>query len=197
MTAAPFDAVAVTRAYLQRFRALLDTIDLAAVQDAIDTLRTARDDRRTIFVAGNGGSAATAAHLANDLGKATRVSRQQPIRVQCLSDNIPWFSALANDEGYERVFAGQLENFAVAGDVLIVISASGNSTNLVRAAELARAREVRTIGLLGFDGGALRGMADHVLWVPSEPGEYGPVETVHAVIADLLTSALVADAKPA
>ena len=183
----------VAAGYLQGFRSLLDALDLDAVTVAVDALRRARDGRDTIFIAGNGGSAATAAHLANDLGKATRASGRQPIRVQCLSDNIPWFSALANDEGYDRVFVGQLENFADAGDVLIVISASGNSMNLVRAVEFARENDVTTIGLLGFDGGVLREMVDHLLWVETEVGQYGPVESAHAVLADILTTCLIRD----
>src|SRR5688572_32944538 len=93
-------------------------------------LSDARDKSATIYIAGNGGSAATASHWVNDLGKATKSAGRAPIRVMSLSDNVSWLTALANDEGYERVFCGQLENFARPGDVLIVISASGNSPNL-------------------------------------------------------------------
>lgn len=195
MSETPFDPRSIAASYLERFQAILATVDLDRVAAAVDTLRATRDARNTVYIAGNGGSAATAAHLANDLGKATRVSGQHPIRVQCLSDNIPWFSALANDEGYERVFAGQLENFAREGDALIVISASGNSENLIQAVALAADRGVATIGLLGFDGGKLADQVDHVLQASSRIGEYGPVESVHTVIADLLTTALIADAK--
>lgn len=183
----------VTTRYRAQLDDCLDSIDTATLTRAFDSLAAARDARRTIFVAGNGGSAATAAHVANDFGKATRRSGRTPIRVMCLSDNAPWFSALANDEGYERVFAGQLENFAEAGDVLIVISASGNSPNLLRAVEFARTNGITTIGLLGFDGGELLEMVDHALLTRSAIGLYGPVESAHAVVADILTTCLIED----
>jgi D-sedoheptulose 7-phosphate isomerase len=115
------------------------------------------------------------------------------MRVMNMTDNVPWLTALANDEGNERVFAGQLENFARAGDVLVVISASGHSPNLIEAVELARERGVTTIGLVGFDGGALRGQVDECLWVPTEAGAYGLAETAHSVLCDILTTCLMKD----
>jgi D-sedoheptulose 7-phosphate isomerase len=184
---------AVTNRYLRQLDALLTALDVEAINGVVERLKQARDDQRTIFLAGNGGSAATAAHLANDLNKATRNSGRTYIRCLCLADNVPWFSALANDEGYERVFAGQLENFAEPGDVLIVISASGNSPNLLAAVECARQRNVTTVGLLGFDGGRLRTMVDHLLWTESPTGLYGPVESVHTIVGDILTTCLIED----
>ena len=179
--------------YLRVFRHLVDGFDLDALARVVERLRAARDRGATIYIAGNGGSAATATHLANDLGKATKRSGRRPVRAMCLSDNVSWLTALANDEGYERVFSGQMENFARPGDVLIVISCSGSSSNLVSAVDLAEERDVTTIGLLGFDGGVLKDRVDHLLWVQTEQGQYGVVESAHAVIADLLTTALIAD----
>src|SRR5688572_24297091 len=98
-------------------------------------LSEARDRSATIFIAGNGGSASTASHWVNDLGKATKTNNRPPMRVMSLSDNVSWLTALANDEGYDRIFAGQMENFAKQGDVLVLLSASGNSTNLIRAVQ--------------------------------------------------------------
>lgn len=187
---------AVVEEYLEIFQRLLAQIDLEKVCGVVDRLRAARDGGGTIYIAGNGGSAATATHLANDLGKATKRNGNQPIRVLCLSDNISWFSALANDEGYDRVFAGQLENFARPGDVLIVISASGNSRNLVAAVDLAKSQGMVTVGILGFDGGALKDRVDECLWLESEIGLYGPVETGHSLLCDLLTSCLIEDQPP-
>lgn len=172
---------------------LLEGIDRNRLASAVERLRIARDSGRTVFVAGNGGSAATATHLANDLGKATKQSGRRPFRVLSLSDNVSWFSALGNDEGYARVFSGQLENFAEPGDVLIVISASGNSPNVIDAVKCAREYGVTTIGLLGFDGGALMDLVDELLWVATEPGLYGLVESAHTVIADVLATCLIQD----
>jgi D-sedoheptulose 7-phosphate isomerase len=115
------------------------------------------------------------------------------MRVMSLSDNVSWLTALANDEGYDRIFAGQLENFARSGDVLIVISASGNSPNLVKAVELARGRGVTTIGFLGFDGGVLKDQVDDYLWVPTEKGAYGLVESFHTLLCHILTDCLTRD----
>jgi D-sedoheptulose 7-phosphate isomerase len=175
---------------LQSFEKLLHRIDADAIWRIVHRLRIARDRNAMIYVAGNGGSAATASHWVNDLGKATKIVGQKPMRVMSLSDNVSWLTALANDEGYDRVFAGQLDNFAKAGDLLIVISASGNSANLIEAVELARSREVVTIGLLGFDGGSLKNKVDESLWLPTEKGAYGLVESAHALLCHILTDCL-------
>ena len=183
----------LTLRYLADFQRLLSGIDVEAVVRVVERLREARDRGATIYVGGNGGSAATATHLVNDLGKATKRSGRRHLRVMCLSDNVSWLTALANDEGYERVFTGQLENFARPGDVLIVISASGNSRNLVEAVDYARAHGLVTIGFLGFDGGVLKDRVDECVWIQSEVGAYGPVESGHSVICDILTTCLVHD----
>src|SRR3954451_71910 len=115
---------AIFKSYLDQFATLVAELDLSAVERLVSRLRRARDEGATVFIAGNGGSAATASHWVNDLGKATKRSGRTPIKVMSLSDNASWLTALGNDEGYERVFSGQLENFAAAGDVLMVISAS-------------------------------------------------------------------------
>jgi D-sedoheptulose 7-phosphate isomerase len=177
--------------YLQSFMLLLDRIDLQAVERVVQCLENARDNSATIYVAGNGGSAATASHWVNDLGKATKVGGLTPMRVMSLSDNISWLTALANDEGYDRVFAGQLENFARSRDVLVVISASGNSPNLVRAVEFARSHGVVTIGLLGFDGGILKSMVNETLLLPTHKGAYGLAESGHALLCHVLTTCLI------
>src|SRR5262245_51371136 len=176
--------------YIGQHHLLVAEIDLDAVSRVVERLAAARESRATIFIAGNGGSAATASHWANDLGKATRAAGGPPIRVLSLSDNVSWFTALANDEGYPRVFSGQLENFARAGDVLIVISASGNSPNLIEAVNFARAHDVVTIGLLGFDGGILHTLVDESLLFRSEKGAYGPVESAHLAVCHLIVTCL-------
>jgi D-sedoheptulose 7-phosphate isomerase len=166
---------------------------MLAIERVLRHLQRARDAGATIYVAGNGGSAATASHWVNDLGKATKRSGRVPFRAMCLSDSISWMTALANDEGYERVFAGQLENFAMPNDILVVISASGNSVNLVRAVELARSKAMITIGLLGFDGGILKSLVSEVLWLESEKGCYELIEDGHMLLCHVLTKCLVLD----
>jgi D-sedoheptulose 7-phosphate isomerase len=181
------------REYFQRLNTIVEQVDLNAVNRIFQQLRLARDRGSRVFVAGNGGSASTAFHWVSDLGKATKRSGRDPLQVTCLSDNISWLTALANDEGYDRVFAGQLENFARRDDLLIVITASGNSPNLVRAVEFARSKGLKTIGFLGFDGGLLKDMVDDLVWVKTEKGQYELVEDAHMVVCHVLATSLVKD----
>ncbi len=184
---------ALAAGFLRDFERLLQQVDVDAIERIYQILRSARDRGANVYIAGNGGSAATAAHWVNDLGKGAKESKRAPLRVMSLSDNVSWLTALANDEGYERVFSGQLENFARARDVLVVLSASGNSPNLLRAVELARARKLITIGFLGFDGGALKNMVDEVLLLPTRKGAYGLVDSGHDLLCHVLTACLAAD----
>jgi phosphoheptose isomerase len=179
--------------YIYRLQELIARVDRQAIAMVVEEMRAARDRGATIFLAGNGGSSATAAHWVNDLGKATKASGRPPMRVMNLSDNVPWLTALGNDEGIDRVFAGQLENFARPGDVVVVISASGNSPNILRLLESARGTGLRTIGLVGFDGGAALPLLDQALWVQTERGAYGLVETAHSALADIVTTCLIND----
>lgn len=179
--------------HLAELRELLERVDPVVLERIGHRLRQARDRGATVFVAGNGGSAATAAHWVNDLGKATKRSGRQPMRAVCLSDNVAWLTALANDEGYERVFSGQLENFAREGDMLAVLSASGSSPNLLAAVDVAHAFGLHTIGMVGFDGGELRERVSDCLFVPTERGAYELVEDAHGAICHALTLCLVND----
>jgi D-sedoheptulose 7-phosphate isomerase len=188
-----YSITGLSGAYFSSLRTSLAQIDLNAVERVVQSLRRVRDARGTVFIAGNGGSASTASHWVNDLGKATKRSGRLPIRAMCLADNTSWFSALGNDEGYDRVFSGQLENFAEPDDLLIVISASGNSSNLISAVELAQKRDMATVGLLGFDGGKLKELVKEMIWVKSEKGAYELVEDAHSAITHAITRSLVAD----
>lgn len=179
--------------HLKRVEDVLRLVDREALFRVHSRICAARDNGRTVYLAGNGGSAATATHWANDLGKAAKRSGRAPIRVLSLTDNTSWFTALGNDEGYESVFAGQLDNFAQPGDVLVAISASGNSPNLLRAVEVAKVRGASTIAMVGFDGGALRAAVDDVVLVPTEAGAYELVEDAHMVLCHVVTRAMVAD----
>jgi len=178
--------------YLSNLALLIKKIDLNAIERIVAKINEIRENDGMVYLAGNGGSSATASHLANDLGKTIRKGNNKLLRVSCLSDNTPWFTALANDEGYDCVFAGQLENFAKPNDLLIVISASGNSKNLIKAVDLAKSRGVYTIGFLGFDGGVLKDIVDDYLWIPTEKGEYQLVEDIHSILCHVLTVCLSA-----
>jgi D-sedoheptulose 7-phosphate isomerase len=174
--------------YITGLQELLDELPQPAIQEVIDLLAQARLEHRQIFILGNGGSASTASHFVCDLAKNTRIQGFPNYRVIGLSDNMPVFSALANDEGYEYVFAGQLASFVRLGDVVIAISASGKSPNVIKAVELARRMGARTVGMTGFDGGLLAGMVDHNIHVPSQCIEF--VEDLHLMLEHLITKAL-------
>jgi D-sedoheptulose 7-phosphate isomerase len=187
------DVQGIALGHMHALGAVLRRVDLDSIERIVNRLRFARDNAGTVFVAGNGGSAATASHWVNDLGKATKRSGRAPMRVMCLSDNASWLTALANDDGYDEVFSGQLDNFARDDDLLVVISASGNSPNLVRAVEVAGRRGAVTIGLLGFDGGVLKDRLDECVWLSTEKGAYELVEDAHSIICHILTSCLAND----
>lgn len=187
------DVQGIALEHMHALEGVLSRVDLNGVERVVERLRLARDSAATVYVAGNGGSAAIASHWVNDLGKATKRAGRAHMRVVSLSDNVPWLTALANDEGYDRVFAGQLENFAQEGDVLVVISASGNSTNLVHAVEVARSQGAVTIGLLGFDGGVLMDRVGECIWLSTTRGAYELVEDGLAVICHIMTTCLAQD----
>lgn len=176
--------------YCNYIRQLLGRLDGNVIAAFVEELELARRHQRTVFFIGNGGSAATASHFANDLVKATRVDGRSGFRAVSLTDNIQLLTALANDHGYETVFTGQMRDLFKGGDLLVAISASGNSPNVVAAVKLAKERGGRTVGLVGFDGGALRDLCDLVVHVRSEKGEYGPVEDIHLILEHLITGYL-------
>ena len=159
--------------------------DLERVLQAI--LRAYEADR-TVFVFGNGGSASTASHLACDMGKGTAASGQRRLRVVSLADNPALLTAWANDTSYEMVFKEQLENLLQPGDVVIAISASGNSPNVVRAVEYAKERGALTIGFIGFGGGKLQKLVDLNITVSS--CNYGQVEDYHLTLNHIFSQYL-------
>ena len=174
--------------YVGRHSMVVDTLDVAAVERAVKAIIAAYDERRTVFICGNGGSATTATHMTADLGKNSCSPGKPRLRVIGLADNMSWFSALGNDLGYENVFVEQLENFLEPGDLLIAISASGNSPNVVKAAEFARTHGGKVIGLVGFKGGKLKEIAD--IAVHNQIEDYGPVEDCHLMLDHIFVEAL-------
>ena len=172
--------------YLNYLAEVLGQIDRQEVAAFADILLEARDRDARVFFIGNGGSAATASHWVNDLTRW----RDRPFRALSLTENVAILTAYGNDFGYDQVFIRQLETLMAPGDLVVAISASGNSANVTLAMEYANAHGAFTVGLTGFDGGALREMAQLVVHVPTNPGEYGPAEDAHIVLNHLVTSYL-------
>jgi D-sedoheptulose 7-phosphate isomerase len=170
--------------YISELDQLMNRLPVDAIQNVIELLYQARLEHRQVFVMGNGGSAATASHFVCDLAKNTRCKGFPDFRVIGLTDNMPVFSALANDEGYENVFSQQLASFVRPGDVVIGISTSGKSPNVVKAIQLANRVGARTVGLTGYDGGHLAGLVDLHVHVPSHTIEH--VEDLHLVLEHLI-----------
>ncbi|MBI3314690.1 MAG: SIS domain-containing protein [Candidatus Omnitrophica bacterium] len=179
------------KGYGQNLSGLISRLDLNAVLAVAERFEEASSKGQTIFFAGNGGSAATASHFVQDLGEIVRKAGGKPFRALSLNDHAAALTAISNDYDYSQVFSLQMANHFQAGDVLVVISASGNSPNVVKAAELAKERKGTAIGLVGFDGGRLAEICDIVVCVKTEKGEYGPVEDVHMVLDHMITSYLV------
>jgi D-sedoheptulose 7-phosphate isomerase len=190
MTDRSVDKASFTREYFASLKAVVDRIDVGQVTAFMAELERAYQDDRQVFIIGNGGSAATASHMATDLGKTVfgrpPSSRRRRFRVTSLTDNVALMTAIANDLGYEHVFTEQLVILARPGDLLVAVSGSGNSPNVVRAVEWARGTGLRTAGLLGFDGGAVLPLLDVPVLVPDF--NYGFVEDVHMVLDHLVTA---------
>ena len=168
-------------AYFKHLTQILSELDLSSIEKFIELLLSARKEGKNIYFIGNGGSAATASHFANDLAIGTR-SKKLPFKVMSLTDNSSVITAIGNDYGYEQVFVKQLEACLGSGDLLVAISASGNSPNILKAVEYTKENSGITIGLTGFDGGELKKIVDHVIHVPTVKGDYGPVEDVHMIL---------------
>ena len=178
------------KGYFTNLAGLFDRLDIEAISKFIEALEDTRKRGRTVFLAGNGGSAATCSHFANDLIKGVRSSASGAFKAISLADNVALMTALANDDGYDTIFTGQMRNLFEKGDLLIAISASGNSPNVVAAAKLAQDLGGQVAALVGFDGGILKTFADIVVHVPTKKGEYGPVEDIHMILDHIVTSFL-------
>ena len=168
-------------AYFKHLTQILSELDLSSIEKFIGLLLSARKEGKNVYFIGNGGSAATASHFANDLAIGTR-SKKLPFKVMSLTDNSSVITAIGNDYGYDQVFVKQLEACLGSGDLLVAISASGNSPNILKAVEYTKENSGITIGLTGFDGGELKKIVDHVIHVPTVKGDYGPVEDVHMIL---------------
>ena len=176
--------------YGRRVAELVENLDVAALKNAVDVIQRARVEGRTIFVMGNGGSSAVASHFVNDLGPNSWVPDQPGFRVVSLTDNVVSLTAIANDAGYESVFAYQLQCAMQEGDVVIALSVSGNSENIIRGVEYANQHGGYTIGWVGFDGGRLARICHLCLHFPTTRDEYGPVEDVFSILEHIISGYL-------
>ncbi|MGP8072792.1 MAG: SIS domain-containing protein [Thermoplasmata archaeon] len=182
------------RSYVAETRACLEAPYLLdAMRKIVPVFLKAREEDRTIFFLGNGGSASTASHFVIDIAKSTRPSLKpgpatKRFRCLALNDNIPGITAWANDTEYARIFSEQLRSLAVPGDVVVAISGSGNSPNVLEAVKAAKEIGARTIGLSGIGGGKLKDMVDVSLVVPSNSMQH--TEDVHLTVLHLLTAYL-------
>jgi len=158
--------------------------DFGALEKIAKAIETAEKKGKQIFVMGNGGSAATASHIATDWSKTAERVGKPLIRCTSLNDNTAFMTAIGNDLGYEELFSRQLQNLLNAGDLVVIISGSGNSPNVIKAAEYARKTGAKTIALTGFTGGKLRQMADICLHVDSD--QYGVIEDMHMAAGSIL-----------
>ena len=174
--------------YSEEYRAqilkVIESLDVAKVEQAIAWFREARDEGRMIFTCGNGGSASTASHFVADMLKGASYGRTQRFRIHALTDSLATITAYSNDVGYECVFVEQLKNLASAGDILMCISGSGNSPNVIAATRFAKQIGCRTIALTGRDGGKLGPIAD--LNIGIDHPHMGRIEDLHLIVCHMI-----------
>jgi len=173
--------------YLSYLKTLIDDLCVEKISSFIELILKTRDKNKTIFFIGNGGSASTASHFVNDISLGSR-QFEKPFRALSLCDNQAVITAIGNDDGYENIFVQQLQTQAKTDDVLVSISASGNSPNIIKAVNWAKKNKLSTVGLSAFDGGELSKLVDLNIHVPTKIGEYGPAEDLHMVICGLVGS---------
>jgi D-sedoheptulose 7-phosphate isomerase len=177
-------------AYFSYLKEIFDNIDLCEIKVFVETLLQARDRGANIFFIGNGGSASTCSHFANDLSIGVN-DYVKPFKAVSLTDNNSIITAIGNDFGYEEIFVRQLMVCAKSGDILVGISASGNSQNLLRAFEYAKSSGVETVALTAFDGGEMKVICDKSVHIPTMLKEYGPAEDLHMILDHLVSSYLM------
>lgn len=169
---------------------LLKNMDYKAMEQVVQLLIDKTKEGSAIFLVGNGGSATTATHFASDLIQCSRPDKGLIFKATSMAENISLLTALGNDYSYKEIFTKQMINLFVKNDILIVISASGNSPNILVASRLAKKIGGIVVGLIGFDGGKLISLCDYVILVKTDKGEYGLVEDIHMVIDHMVTSYL-------
>ena len=173
--------------YRDRINSALRGIPQTSIDQSIAVISKTIENNNRIWIAGNGGSAATASHFATDLNRCTN-SENDPVKGISLCDNLGLITAIGNDFGYEHVFSRQLMNLATRGDLLVVLTASGNSKNILNAMEWAKSQVITSLALTGFEGGRVRALADISLHVETAIGDYGVAEDAHSILCHFLSS---------
>ncbi len=175
--------------YFNRLKKALDGFDHSGLHRLINKIQPLRGTDKTIYVAGNGGSAATCAHMVTDIAKTIlgkdAKAKENRFRIMSLNDNTPIVTAWANDEGYEHIFSQQLKNIGRPGDLLIVFTGSGQSPNIIELVKMAKKMNIFTFGISGFSGGILKDLCDDYLLAASD--DYGIIEDFHLVVVHLIT----------
>ncbi|AXH16133.1 D-sedoheptulose-7-phosphate isomerase [Malaciobacter mytili] len=173
--------------YIKKLTQILNQIDVEVIEQIIHTLEETINKNK-IFIIGNGGSAATASHMANDLGVGLKRREIISFNIDSLTDNTPAITAIANDIGYENIFYSQLKNVIKKNDVLIAISCSGNSENIIKAVKYAKEQNAKIIGVTGFDGGELKKLSDINFHIDTQKAQYGIVEDAHMILDHIIYS---------
>lgn len=179
-----------SKRYFEYINKLITKIDHSEIERLISLLINTRNNNSSIFFIGNGGSASTASHFANDIAIGSKANKK-PFRAFNLTDNQAIVTAISNDFGYEKVFVNQLKVFANPGDLLVAISASGNSQNLIEAIEYSNRNKINTFSITAFDGGIIKKIANNNIHIKTEMKEYGPAEDIHMILVGLIGSYLV------
>lgn len=177
-----------TNKYLENLTLLLKNIDTQSISNIFIALEDTIKNNSKIYIIGNGGSAATSSHMANDLSVGLKLRDIRNFNVESLSDNSSVCTAIANDIGYDNIFYAQIKNKIKQNDLLIAISCSGNSKNIIKAVEYAKKKGTKIVSMTGFDGGELKKLADIKFHVETLKGEYGLVEDVHMILDHILYS---------
>lgn len=179
--------------YRERLNDLLDKVNINDFSKIIDIVVNAFKNGKTVYVCGNGGSAATASHMQADFSFFTRYFTKFRPKVRALTDNVAMITAVGNDTSFDNIFIEQLKGHFEKGDVVICISASGNSENVIKAAQYANDCDGISIGFIGFSGGKLLDTAQVSLYTPNPKGDYGPIEDLHMIFNHLIVNYLSKD----
>jgi D-sedoheptulose 7-phosphate isomerase len=174
--------------YINNLTDILNNLDLSEIEKIKDALEKTIEYNSKIYLIGNGGSAATASHMANDLSVGLKLRNIRNFDVESLSDNSSICTAIANDTGYENIFYTQIKDKINKNDLLIAISCSGNSANIIKAVEYAKEQDATIVGMTGFNGGKLKELSDINFHIPTDNGEYGLVEDAHMILDHIIYS---------